>query len=144
MTQLHALARGVDHPAPARETVPRWRLVAAIALAPAAFSAQVVGSYVVASSYCHGGAHSQAALVVINVLATITAVIGLVIAVASSRATRSEKPGGAQEAIDIGEGRTRFMALCGLWSSVIFVLAIALELTAIATFGTCAAAIATG
>jgi hypothetical protein len=142
MSQLHALAQAVDHPAPARGSVPRWRLIASMALAPVSFAAQVVCSYVVASVLCREGAPPQAILLVINALAIVVAVAGFVLSVSSWRATRGEKPGGARATIDIGEGRTRFLALCGLWGSSIFLLAVLLDLTAIAAFSACPGAAA--
>lgn len=137
MTPLHALAHAVDHPAPARGTIAGWRLIAAIVLAPLSFSAQVIGSYVVASSLCQDGARPQAYLWVMNATAIVVAVVGFMLAVSAWRAARGEKPGGAQAAVDVGEGRTRFLALCGIWGSSIFLLAVLLDLTAIAAFGTC-------
>jgi hypothetical protein len=143
MTQLHALAQALDHPAPARGTVGRLRLIGSLVLAPAAFTAQVVCSYGFASSMCQAGARPQAILVAINALAIIAAAAGFILAVSSWRKTRGEKPGSANDAIDIGEGRTRFLALCGLWGSSMFLLAVVLGLTAIVTVGTCPGA-ATG
>jgi hypothetical protein len=98
MSDLHPLARAVNHPSPARGNLPRWRVI---------------------------------------LIALAITVAGLLIAFANFRETRAEKSGGHQKLQEIGEGRTRFLAYCGLCASGIFGLAVTIQLTSILTLSTC-------
>jgi len=137
MTDLHPLARAVSHPSPAKGDLPRWRVMAGVTLAPAAFSLQVIASYVVAADRCAVSDAPALSLVAINLLALLAVLTGLGIAIANFSATRSEKSGGHQATQEIGEGRTRFLAYCGLCASAIFGLAVIVQLTSILTLSAC-------
>ncbi|MEO7680481.1 MAG: hypothetical protein ABIS14_07280 [Sphingomonas sp.] len=137
MNDLHPLAQAVSHPSPAKGNLPRWRVIAGVTLAPAAFALQVVASYIVAADACGAGRAPDLSLVVINLVALIATVAGLLVAIANFRATRAEKPGGHQDVQEIGEGRTRFLAYCGLCASGIFGLAVIIQLTSILTLSSC-------
>ena len=138
MTALHRLARAVRHPAPARAQVPSWRMLGALLLAPASFSLQIVVSYVVAADLCPTGISPRPWLFLISGLATLGVLSGWALAYFNWTRTRGEREGGAQRTAEVGEGRTRFLALCALWASTIFLLSLAVELTAIVTLGSCA------
>jgi hypothetical protein len=137
MSDLHALARAVSHPSPGKGTLPRWRILAGVTLAPAAFALQVVASYIVAADACGAGRAPDLSLVMINLVALVVTVAGFLIAVANFRATRAEKPGSHHDIQEIGEGRTRFLAYCGLCASGIFGLAVIVQLTSILTLSAC-------
>ncbi|MDH7974201.1 hypothetical protein QH494_18585 [Sphingomonas sp. AR_OL41] len=137
MTELHPLARAVSHPSPAKGGLPQWRVITGVTLAPVAFSLQVIASYVVAAERCGAGSNPDIWLVAINLVALAAVVAGLAVAVVNFRATRSEKPGGHQAVQEIGEGRTRFLAYCGLCASAIFGLAVMVQFTSILTLSTC-------
>ena len=137
MSDLHPLARAISHPSPSRDALPGWRIIAGVTLAPAAFALQVVASYIVAADACGAGRAPSLSLVIINLVALVVTVAALLIAVANFRATRAEKPGGQQDVQEIGEGRTRFLAYCGLCASGIFGLAVIVQLTSILTLSAC-------
>ncbi len=137
MSDLHPLARAVSHPSPARGDLPRWRVIAGMTLAPAAFAIQVIASYVIAANSCGLGGAPDATLIAVNLIALAITVTSLLIAFANFRATRAEKSGGHKKVQEIGEGRTRFLAYCGLCASGIFGLAVIVQLTSILTLSTC-------
>lgn len=137
MTGLHPLARAVSHPSPARGVLPRWRAIAGVTLGPGAFSVQVVASYVVAANRCSAGGAPDFWLVAINLVALALVMTGLGVAIVNFRATRGEKSGDHQALQEVGEGRTRFLAYCGLCASAIFCLAVIVQLTAILTLSAC-------
>lgn len=137
MSDLHPLARAVSHPSPGKRDVPSWRLIAGVTLAPAAFSLQVIVSYVVAANGCDAGSAPSIWLVAINVVALVATIAGIAVSIADYRATRDEKEGDQKRVQDVGEGRSRFLAYCGLCASAIFGLAVIVQLTAIFTLSAC-------
>ncbi|MBV1691375.1 hypothetical protein KRR38_27750 [Novosphingobium sp. G106] len=137
MSDLHPLARAVSHPSPGKRDVALWRIVGGVTLAPAAFSLQVVASYVVAANGCGAGRPPNFWLVAINLAALTATIVGMGIAIANYRETRGEKRGDQKCVQEIGEGRTRFLAYCGLCASAIFGLAVVVQLTAIFTLSAC-------
>ena len=144
MTALHRLAQEVRHPAPARSEVPLWRMLAALMLAPASFSLQIVVSYVVAADLCPAGVDPRGWLLMVNGLAVVGVLGGWGLAYWNWKRTRGEKEGGAARMAEEGEGRTRFLALCALWASTLFLLSLVVELTAILMLGPCAGLFAPG
>lgn len=126
-----------SHPAPHRARAPAWQLLLALFLAPAAFSTQVMAAYVVAARLCAAGSTPQLPLVLLHATAVLAAAVGFGFALLLWRRTRNEKPGDVEEAIDRGDGRTRFLALCGLYGSLVFLLAVLVDASAVAFFGAC-------
>ncbi len=111
-------------------------LLASLAASPLAWILQLVASYGVSSHACRPGDAPRLAppaagwggeelgLMVLN-LACLA--LCLSAGAASFRAWRRsgrEGPGGAAAALEVGEGRTRFLALCGLLAAGGFALAI--------------------
>ena len=137
MTAAEDLDRAVEHPAPHRDRVSTPAMLAALLLAPCAFSMQVIGSYVVAAETCSAGSDPKAFLVAINVLALLAAAAGFLIALSLWRRTRAEKAGDVHQAVQSGDGRTRFLALFALCTSTIFFAAVSLDMVAIAMLGKC-------
>lgn len=126
-----------SHPAPHRGRVRGWQLLVALFLAPAAFTAQIMGAYVVASRTCAAGGLPRVPLMLLHLSAILAAGAGVAVAWALWRRTRDEKPGDAEQAIDRGEGRTRFLALCGFYASLVFLLAVLVDASALVFFGAC-------
>jgi hypothetical protein len=126
-----------SHPAPHRERAPASQLLVALFLAPTAFAIQLMAAYVVASRMCSTGGSPQVPLLLIHAAAVLAAGIGFGFAQVLWRRTRNEKPGDAGEAIDRGEGRTRFLALCGLYGSIVFLIAVLVDASAVAFLGIC-------
>jgi cytochrome c biogenesis factor len=124
-----------EHPSPHRARVKTSVLLAGLAAGPAAWIAQLVVSYAVSSQACSyarqsGSGSGQAfagetpTLIGINLACLLFAALGGTLSYRNWRRTRLEKPGRLQSALAIGEGRTRFIATCGMISAVIFAIAI--------------------
>ncbi len=62
----------------------------------------------------------------VGLLAVAVALGALLVSIRAWRATRGEKAGQETEALEIGEGRTRFMGMAGILVSALFMLAILL------------------
>lgn len=137
MSDLHPLATAVSHPAPSRSKVPGWRIALGLMLAPAAFSLQVVVSYIVTAVGCGASDDARPILIAVNLLAVALTFGGGAIAFANYRVTRDEKAGRSSRTEEIGEGRTRFLAYFGLCASSVFGLAVLLQLTAVLIVSTC-------
>ena len=136
MSSLDELQSRIEHPAPHKGRVPAPRLFAGLVGGPAAWVLQMLIGYASSSDACTltQGAHGQARLAgfhgEVGVLLAVNLAC-LAIAVAAGLTswrdwirTREEKPGDTQALISIGEGRTRFLALCGMISGAIFATAI--------------------
>ncbi len=105
-------------------------MIGGVTLAPIAFSLQVMLSYTLAADTAQG-VPPQAGIAAVNLAALAAIANGLAISIGNFRATRDEKEGGHREVQASGEGRTRFLAYCGLCASAIFGLAVIVQLTAI-------------
>jgi hypothetical protein len=118
-------ALAAAHPARHRDRVRLWVLVFGMAAAPLLWLAQLIVSYCVSAIACYGGDHPttiasgapvRTALLVFDAVALIVALAAAIVSFASWRTVRAEQ--------DIGGGRTRFMALWGIMSSLCFLGAI--------------------
>lgn len=108
----------------------------ALAAGPAAWILQLVVDYGVASDLCRqngvpraappisGWAPEHIVLVGFNLICLAVAVSGGFAALVGWRRTRTEKPGGASELIEVGEERARFLAACGMMTAAVFAVAI--------------------
>jgi hypothetical protein len=135
MAEATHQAASVRHPAPHRDRVALAELGFSLAAAPLAWGAQLVLSYGLASHVCFGGsaprggqaAHWTAAmslLLATQLVALAIALIGAAMAYRLWRATRREVSDEPHEMIEAGRGRTRFLALWGLMTSLGFAGAI--------------------
>lgn len=136
MSELHALSPDVSHPAPERGQVSRWRLLVALLLAPLVWALQILASYGLTSLACFPRyaplegtqVPGMSAIVLVGSLVALAlAGVALWAALTAWRRTRGEGSGGRDGAADVGEGRTRFLALCGLIVSALFSAAIVWE-----------------
>lgn len=128
-----------QHPSEHRARTRLWVLLYGLVAAPAAWlAAQIIAAWV-AQRGCFPGyaplpapafngvqAIGMAALL----LALAISVSGLLAALAAWRRTRQEHEGGGGPALDVGEGRSRFMALTGVMTSSGFSLAVLFSLPA--------------
>lgn len=135
-TDTAVLAAGGDggnHPAPLRHRVRIGALWFGLTGAPAAWSAQLVASYAFSAHSCfprlvplsvpQGGASTFMVLLLAgSVIALCVGALALITAVRSWHATVLETNASTHEALDVGEGRTRFMALAGIFVSTVFLL----------------------
>lgn len=137
-----------SHPAPARGEVGLGALWFGLFGAPGAWSVQLLVDYAVAAHTCfprlyplaiptigHGGL--RATTVVVSVVFLAIGVLAGLTALRSWRATRHETGGHGHWALDTGEGRTRFMAMSGLITSAIFVIAMLVNTASALTVSPC-------
>lgn len=126
MTMIHDIAH---HPAPHRGRVNFWVLLFGDCAAPLFWLGQLTLSYSVSAYACYGSDHPttiktaetlRAILFGFDALAIVMAFAGGVVSVLCWRAVRGEKEGGQDLAIEIGDGRARFMAMWGILSSLWF------------------------
>jgi hypothetical protein len=128
------------HPAPHRRNASFFSLGFGLGAAPLAWAGQSIVGYALSSYACFPGptprgvplfTETRPILLALNVAAIILAVLGGAIAYRNWSATRGEKAGGLEHLVEIGEGRTRFLAMCGILSSVGFLVATIFSLLAI-------------
>ena len=121
------------HPAPHRHRVEFWILLFGAAAAPLIWMGHLWLSYGLSSRTCFpgdlanagvSGAGLRDALLVFDAGAIIVSLIGLAVSYRTWRATRAEARGRAEQAIEVGEGRTRFLAIWGMISSSMFLIAV--------------------
>jgi len=120
------------HPSPERHKAPFAALVVGLSAAPIAWALQTVFGSSLVSESCYPGMMPLAIperpelrgwLVALNVAAIVIGLAGNFVAHRSWSATRSERGGPAAHLLEVGEGRTRFLAMCGRMVSLGFVLA---------------------
>jgi len=108
--------------------------------APLAWSCQILTSSSLSGYVCYPHAEPLGAplwsgwhpvLVAVAGVCVAVAILGGVISTRNWRRTFQELPGSAHHLLDIGEGRTRFMAMCGMLISALFVYAILFAIAAL-------------
>ena len=101
--------------------------------APAAWDAQILLSVALSGHACYPRARPLAAplwsnlgsiLLAINIVSIAIAVMGGIVAWRSWMQTRTERPGSGHHLLESGDGRTRFMAMCGILISALFLVAL--------------------
>ncbi len=102
------------HPAPHRRSTPGWHTAAGLGGAPAAWV------LVMSLSLIWPGCSGRPSLGAASVVAVVIAATCGWLAFAAWKKTRAEAPGGKAQALDIGEGRARFLAMLGMLSSGLF------------------------
>lgn len=128
MSTLHPLAKSVPHPAPLRHAAPYGLVLSGLFAAPAAWFLELVTSYNLNGDRCHAlpalgsGAVEfvTVAAAIIGILAVAVCAFGWVSAYRVWRLTRKEAPGDHHRALTSGAGRTRFLGMCGMIASTIF------------------------
>lgn len=124
---------GVEHPAPHRGMVSDAVLFSALLAAPLAWAAQLLLNYALAANACFprqapGAAPRwewlHAGLLGVNLAALAIAIAATFVSAAMWRRTSGEAHGGHDQLIDVGQGRTRFFAIWGVWSGVWFIIQI--------------------
>lgn len=121
MTSTHS---SPQHPAPARQQVSLFALWFGLLAAPTAWMSNELILYYLASQFCHGDAMALPLtqgfspwLLAFTVLALLVAVAGTGVSYLSWQKSRQEKEGSGHFLAEVGEGRTRFIAMFGLLSS---------------------------
>jgi hypothetical protein len=136
-----------SHPAPHRGRVGLLSAAFGLLAAPAAWAAHLLVSYALSSFACFPNGEPVHApiwsalrplLWGIDVVAIAIGIAAGLVAWRSWHRTRHEAQGSAHSLIDAGEGRTRFLALCGLFASGGFVLALAFATVGLLVVPACA------
>lgn len=125
-----------EHPSPHRDRVSLAALLLALATGPAAWVLQLSIDFGVAAAACQprgvprpappasGWGPEHVFLVCVNLACLALALAGGFVALTAWRRSRQERPGGAANLIEVGEGRTRFLAACAMMSAAGFAVAI--------------------
>lgn len=134
------------HPSQHRDRTRLGALFYGLIAAPTAWiTAQVVGA-VVAQRACFPGYEPLAApafsgVQAVSLVALLAALAvcasGVVAALLAWRRTREEHQGGGGSLLDVGEGRSRFMALTGVLTSAGFLIATLFSLPAVVLIPVC-------
>lgn len=121
-----------QHPSPGRDRVPLWQLIGAFAASPAAWITQLLVNYGVASHACYpsvapwlvspppGWAGERIWMEVLSLVCLAVALGGAGASWMFWKRTKDEVGGDAESAMEIGEGRTRFIASCGILFGLCF------------------------
>jgi hypothetical protein len=126
----------IAHPAPHRQRVGLLALGFGIVGAPLAWNIELLVGTALSGHQCFPRymplavplwTGTRGFLLAMSVVAIVMGIAAGLVAWRSWRRTHDEKPGSAHS----GEGRTRFMALCGLLSSGLFLVALVFTLAAI-------------
>ena len=147
MTQGSGNRFDIGHPAPGRAvTRDRWLWFGFLA-APVAWSLQLAFNSGVAGLACLGSAApdvelrgwTEPAIILVNVCALAIALVGLAVSVRNIRRTHEAEAseGESRGVLGAGEGRTRYMGVWGVWTSVLFFCAIAFNSIAVFWEGLC-------
>lgn len=128
------------HPAPQRERVGPVSVAFGLTGAPLAWIGLSLVNYGVASQDCTPPMASRAGIVlgVTVALAVVVALAALWTAWRAWRRSHAEQAGGQERTMEVGEGRTRFLALCGVITSLGFLLGIAFALLPLLMVPSCA------
>ena len=136
MSQSPVLS-GSPHPAPHRERAPYLALAFGLLSAPLAWVLHLIVNYSIAGQSCLGAAEKEvgtlnsrdalSTIFIVDLGTLALAVSAGYVAFELWKKTKDEKAGGAQRLIRAGEGRTRFMAMCGILTSTLFAVAIAVD-----------------
>jgi hypothetical protein len=121
-----------EHPSPGRHAVSQPMLWFGLLAAPLAWSLEELLSYGIASYVCRMKAsgveqtltHGETPWFWVVLVSTlIIALAGSWVALANWRKTRGEKGGAGQHLLELGEGRSRFIAMASVLTSGGFLLA---------------------
>jgi hypothetical protein len=114
--------------------------------APIFWLGQMMLSYGVSAIACYGSDHPtmiasgtvlRATLIAFDAVAIVAAMASGILSYSCWRALRDEKEGGRRRALEVGDGRARFMALWGIMSSLWFFFAIVFSTIASVTVPLC-------
>ncbi len=134
------------HPSPHRHRVLRWALWFGLLGAPLAWSLQELVNVSLAGYACYPHDIPLAAplwpqlsgiSMWVEALAFAVCSSAGVVAFACWRRSRDEKPGDAHQLLGSGDGRTRFMAMAGIMTSVLFAVGTALAALNLAAIAPC-------
>jgi hypothetical protein len=139
MAEAGAHVEAIGHPAPHRDPVSSGLLALGLAAAPLAWGAQLVINFALASHACFPGSRPLqsvapgwaavwSVLLIVELAAMTVALAGAAAAYRSWQATREESTGDTEDVMEAGRGRTRFLSVWGLLTSLGFAVAIGFSL----------------
>lgn len=137
-----------SHPSPHRERVGLVATFFGLWAAPAAWAGQLILDYGLTSYSCYprdfprthviaGWGGIWWGLLAINIAAIIGAAAGTLVSYRDWQATRNEHPGHAGHVLEAGIGRSRFLALLGIMTSLGFLAAIVFDLVVLLVVPLC-------
>jgi hypothetical protein len=136
----------IKHPAPHRSRVSLTALFFGLAAAPAAWNAQLLFSTGLSGHACYPRDEPLAlpiwgnlwwTLLWIGVASLSLAIVGGLVSWRNWRLTFDEAPGSAHHLLSVGEGRTRFIAMMGIITSLVFGLAVIFATACVFTIPLC-------
>ena len=130
-----ARAATFRHPSPHKDRTSIAAQVFGFTGGPAAWTVHLLVCYGLTSYACYPGPVPRSsippgwsllspALTLFDAAAFALAAAALVVSYRIYAATRSEMQGGTHDLLDVGEGRSRFLAFCGLLTAAAFALVI--------------------
>ena len=136
----------VTHPAPRRDIVPTRMLWFGIFGAPAAWALQTIADDGLVSHFCFPGDRPRLAPtfdalrgtgIAVSAVVLVVALLAMMAAVRSWRATRHGHDAEHHELLEVGEGRARFMAFAGVLLSGVFLFAVLMNALPLMTNAMC-------
>jgi hypothetical protein len=132
MAESVSSAMMVEHPAPHRERVHLAILIFGVFVGPIVWALHLFLNSAVAGEVCYPGpmprlTHFPSLRLMLGAsgaVAMIIALIGAYISYRSWRTTREEREGSHHHLIEVGEGRTPFLAFAGMFISLLFAVVI--------------------
>jgi hypothetical protein len=117
-----------SHPSPHRHRIRLAGLGFGLCGGPLAWAVQLNVNYALASHACFPATSPRAlppaswagvngSMLVINIVALLISLAALFVAWRAWRVTREEHRGGSAHLLEIGEGRSRFLAACGVMAA---------------------------
>lgn len=128
------------HPAPQRRRVNGFAILLGLTGAPAAWIGVSLVNYALTSEICARSGSSGlpwGGLLGLNLLGFAAALGALWISYDGWRRSHDEQSGEQQKTLEVGEGRTRFLALCGIVTSIGFAIGIAFAILPLLLVMTC-------
>ena len=127
-----------SHPSPHKGRTSLTALIFGLLGGPFAWTGQLLVSYGLTSYACYPGPVPRSAVLPgwsflgpsLTILSLVALVIALAAGIVSYRIyanTRSEVRGKTHHLLDVGEGRSRFIALCGLITAGVFAIIIVFD-----------------
>ncbi|HLX30507.1 MAG TPA: hypothetical protein VKV24_18660 [Casimicrobiaceae bacterium] len=129
-----------EHPSPGRHKVALATLVFGAAAAPLAWNLHLLISVGFTSHACFPGREPLGAPFIsgiwwipfgIGIAGIVIGIVSALVALHAWRKTRTERPGRAHELMSSGDGRTRFVAMCGILTSGLFIVALIFAMLAV-------------
>jgi hypothetical protein len=134
------------HPSPKAGQVGIWRQLLILAGAPLAWSVQITAGFASAAYACYPNRnslpepvlpHLHVGLVTLSIVAIAVSLLCAVLSWRDWHRSRDEMEGDHHHLLEVGEGRTRFMAICALINSVLFTLALLLTTSVLVLVAPC-------